>query len=215
MHATPWSLDELALPDAFPDFDAPHDADVEHVAMDAVDREEALRAHFTSERARAEADAYARGRDDGERATRTMLEQGIASAMSALSDVTSSMQVHEARWLANIEENIAALAVAVARHVVQREIIADPTFVRDLVLHAVTQYPVDRAITVRLHPEDLAACRTVLAAETTAIAHDIHWMADASIQRGGCLTEGRERIVDGRVDTALERAYRSLGGIQA
>jgi hypothetical protein len=27
--------------------------------------------------------------------------------------------------------------------------------------------------------------------------------------------EGRERIIDGRVDTALERAYRSLGGVLA
>ena len=33
--------------------------------------------------------------------------------------------------------------------------------------------------------------------------------------RGGCLVEGRERIIDGRVDTSLERAYRSIGQVQA
>jgi flagellar biosynthesis/type III secretory pathway protein FliH len=38
----------------------------------------------------------------------------------------------------------------------------------------------------------------------------VRWLADARIQPGGCVVEGRERIVDGRVDTALERLYRKL-----
>jgi flagellar biosynthesis/type III secretory pathway protein FliH len=36
------------------------------------------------------------------------------------------------------------------------------------------------------------------------------WVPDARIARGGCVVEGRERIVDGRVDSALERVYRRL-----
>jgi flagellar biosynthesis/type III secretory pathway protein FliH len=105
--------------------------------------------------------------------------------------------------------------VAVARHIVQREVVTDPTFIRDVVLNAVSQYPVDQASTVRLTPGDLAVCRESLTNDVVAIAPNIQWMADATIQRGGCLTEGRERIIDGRVDTALERVYRSLGGIQS
>lgn len=41
--------------------------------------------------------------------------------------------------------------------------------------------------------------------ETTTI-----WVADARVSRGGCMVEGRERIVDGRIETALERVYRRL-----
>ena len=37
-----------------------------------------------------------------------------------------------------------------------------------------------------------------------------HWIADHRISTGGCVVEGRDRIIDGRVDTALERAYRRL-----
>jgi flagellar biosynthesis/type III secretory pathway protein FliH len=37
-----------------------------------------------------------------------------------------------------------------------------------------------------------------------------HWIADAQVKSGGCVVEGRDRIVDGRVDTALERVYRRL-----
>jgi flagellar biosynthesis/type III secretory pathway protein FliH len=40
-------------------------------------------------------------------------------------------------------------------------------------------------------------------------------MADSRIQPGGCVVEGRERIIDGRVDTALERLYRQLSGNNA
>jgi flagellar biosynthesis/type III secretory pathway protein FliH len=46
-------------------------------------------------------------------------------------------------------------------------------------------------------------------------ALEILWQADAHVVRGGCLVEGRERVLDGRIDTALERVYRSLGQVQA
>jgi len=44
---------------------------------------------------------------------------------------------------------------------------------------------------------------------------DVSWMADPRIARGGCLVEGSQRIVDGRVDTALERAYRRMARVHA
>jgi hypothetical protein len=61
----------------------------------------------------------------------------------------------------------------------------------------------------------LAGSRTLLVQHTDESEVEIRWISDVSILRGGCLMEGRERIIDGRVDTALERAYRGLGGVQA
>jgi flagellar assembly protein FliH len=40
-------------------------------------------------------------------------------------------------------------------------------------------------------------------------------VADARIVRGGCVVEGRERIIDGRVDLALEQIFRKLSGTDA
>jgi flagellar biosynthesis/type III secretory pathway protein FliH len=53
--------------------------------------------------------------------------------------------------------------------------------------------------------------------ETTPIAgtREATWLADPRVSRGGCLIEGRDRIVDGRVDTALERAYRHMADLDA
>jgi flagellar assembly protein FliH len=214
MHATPWSLDEFATEVYFggaPD-PAPAEQETPAVSADAVAAAYELR--LEAERARIEADAYARGRADGEAAARAMLDQTLAHALQAIGSAAESLQRHESRWLANAEENIAATAVVVARHVLQREIHADPTFVTALVTAVVEQYPVDQEVTVRLHPDDLGACRSALQQDGGSW-RTLRWIGDATIQRGGCLTEGRERIIDGRVDTALERAYRALAGVQA
>jgi flagellar assembly protein FliH len=125
------------------------------------------------------------------------------------------VRLHEARWTANAEENVAALAIAVARHIVGREVSADPETVRALVRRALVGMPLDSAIVVRLHPDDLAACAGLVVPEVAGRTPDIRWTADPHIMRGGCLIEGRERIIDGRIDTSLERAYRSIGNIQA
>jgi flagellar biosynthesis/type III secretory pathway protein FliH len=217
MNATPWSLDEFVAHDVFfasaPEpGTAPAQPDAPVLDPAALEAEFEMR--LTAERARVEADAYARGRADGERAARAGLEQSLHAALSTLAQAAQSVQIHEARWLSNLEENLAALAVSVARHIVQREIEADPTFVATLVSRALAQYPVDEEIIVRVSPDDLATCRAVIDADHGG-ARTLRWIGDPTIQRGGCLTEGRERIIDGRVDTALERTYRTIAQIQA
>lgn len=213
MNATPWSLDEFVAHDVFlsstPSADTPAEPGVDTHALEAQ-----FELRLAAECARIEADAYARGRADGERSAQATLQDSLRSALNALGEATESVTMHEIRWVTNIEENIAALAVSVARHVVQREIDADPSFVAGLVANALAQYAIDQEITVRLCPDDLALCRQVIEQDMNG-ARTMRWIGDASIARGGCLTEGRERIIDGRVDTALERVYRAIAQVQA
>ena len=212
MRATAWSLDEFAVADGFDEFTS---TETPLPSPSADEMEADFQSRLTLERSRAESAAYSRGRDDGERAARAGADEEISSVMAALSDALANVQLHEARWVSNAEENIAALAIMVARHIVQREVMADPTIVRDLVQRALSQIPMDSAVTVRLHPDDAATCSSLAAPDPTRRLQDLRLIADANITRGGCLIEGRERIIDGRVDTSLERAYRSIGQIQA
>jgi flagellar biosynthesis/type III secretory pathway protein FliH len=85
--------------------------------------------------------------------------------------------------------------------------------VAQLVASALARYPADQEVTIRLAPDDMALCRPILEAAPYG-ERTLRWIADASINRGGCLTEGRERIIEGRIDTALERIYRALAGVQ-
>ena len=216
MHATPWSLDEFVVHDVFFASTSTAESSPSGEERDPRALEAEREVRLAAERARLEADAYARGRADGERAARAMVEPALRTALGMLHEAAQSVRIHESRWVGNIEENVAALAVSVARHLVHHEVIVDPSFVTTLVRHAVAQYPLDQEITIRVAPEDLATCQAVIDTDTDGSgARALRWIGDASIERGGCLTEGRERIVDGRVDTALERLYRSIARIQA
>ncbi|MDZ7630620.1 MAG: FliH/SctL family protein [Gemmatimonadaceae bacterium] len=150
------------------------------------------------------------GRDQGEQAERARLRGAMMAAESALDDVRAG----ESRWLANLEENIAAIAIAVAQQVVTREVTLSTEIVIEMVTRAVQEFGLDQALSIRVNPGDLEA---LLSAERdgddpTVITRgrEVRWLSDARIEKGGCVVEGRERIVDGRVDTGLERLYRRL-----
>lgn len=203
MHAQPWDLDELPMPDRFAM--APLSARQKDSADDAAQESDSQIA----------ANAYARGFADAQHAAHAAADARVSSALAALTGAIDAVNVHSAPWIANIQENVAALAVAVARHIVEREVSVDHTIVRDLVQRALTHFPIDQTITIRVHAEDAVTCSSAAMTDAAGRLQDIRWIADPHIARGGCLVEGRERIIDGRVDTSLERAYRSIGQVQA
>jgi flagellar assembly protein FliH len=230
-----WLPDDLVAGDGFADlpdfgasFDAPADVDPATLAAQRAAEEAAWR-QAEADRIAAEAEQAAAlreqelqeaymagieaGRAEGEAAAREELDPIGAALLQALADVRGGEQ----RWLGTLQENVAALATAIARHVIGREIAADPSSVAELVQQAVAEYPLDEPLTARVAPQDVAALKATFAElsaahapATTTPVREIRWVADAHVARGGVLVEGRERIVDGRVDTALERVYRRL-----
>lgn len=183
----------------------------------AADEPESASDHAERERMEAEqhieqvrAAGYDAGRLDGERAESARLGSAVEAMESGLDTIRAS----EAKWQECVKENIAALAVTVARHIVGRELNSDAAAVADLVKRALAEFPIDQPMRVRINPHDLSLLShpTLSGGEPVSIApnRDVRWLADSRIHPGGCVVEGRERIVDGRVDTALERLYRKL-----
>jgi flagellar biosynthesis/type III secretory pathway protein FliH len=172
---------------------------------DGGDNSDALR--------RAQDEGFSRGYEEGFRAGELAEGARLRSAAVALQDALTSVQDGAERWIGNAEENICALAIAIARQVIGREVLFDQTPLLEAVRIALAEFPVDQQVTVRLNPSDLAVVSSAIAAdanESLAVRRDVQWFADARIAPGGCLVDGRERIVDGRVDSALERLYRRL-----
>lgn len=223
----PWALDELDMSDVFmpiAGFGEPLPAPDESSATPSADAEAAedevdarVAARLAALRPSIEAEAFTRGHAAGVQAAGAAAHEQVARIAQALGDAMQAVQTHEQRWLGNVEENLAAIAVTIARHLIHRELSVDPSVVTSLVTRAVKQFPLERTISVRLHPDDHAIVQEALEASTLELptTRDVHWHADAHIVRGGCLVEGRERVLDGRIDTALERAYRTLGQVQA
>lgn len=208
-----WALDEFEMPAVF---DPAHREALAH-AETQVPAQPVEEQVITSpqELARIEAAAYAHGRADGEKMAWNELQPRIESVADALGSALEDVRLHQQRWTANAEENLAVLAVAVARQLIAREVETDATIVASLVQRALSQFPLEQQVGVRLHPDDVDSCNELLLPSEGNKFHEIRWIADAQVHRGGCMVEGRERIIDGRVDTALERIYRSIGNVQA
>jgi flagellar assembly protein FliH len=153
---------------------------------------------------------FAQGRDEGERAERARLGPAVRAAEEAI----DAINAREERWTGAVEENVVALALGIARHLVDREVSADADVLTALVGRALTTFPVDQPVQIRVNPDDLTIIRTLRAERPASIfgrrEEATNWVADARIGRGGCIVEGRDRIVDGRVETALERIYRRI-----
>ena len=231
-NADAWTPDEL---EPFDSFIAGAEVPTEDVPDEAAIRaaEEAARARaLAEEHEQALADAYARGLAEGEVAGRATEQARLADALLAAERALDALRAGESRWTGQIEENICALAVAVARQVMGRELAGDAATLTDLVRRALAEFPIDQPLTIRVNPLDLAAMASarpnadsvptavaggIAALGTAAVApnRDVRWIADPAVPAGGCVVEGRERIVDGRVDTALERIYRQLTGNHA
>ncbi len=159
-------------------------------------------------------DAFARGFEEGRQSGARVEASRLRDAFASIAEVLDALQMDSDKWVGNAEGNICALAVAVARHIIGKEIATDNSSLTDVVRQAVTAFPLDQPLTVRINPADLQAINSAFAALGDASPltdrKDVHWLSDDRIAAGGCLIEGRDRIVDGRVDTALERVYRRL-----
>lgn len=172
------------------------------------------------EKARLIDEGYARGLADGEAKTRAAMTASVHEALGAVDEAIDRLAEMTAIAPSVLEENIVALAIVVARQIITHEVTVDRELVANLVRRALTEFPIDQSVRIRVNPVDLSLLTVAGSASEAgggAITgnRDASWLADPRIARGGCLVEGRDRIVDGRVDSALERAYRRMAQVDA
>jgi flagellar assembly protein FliH len=190
-------------------------AAVQRTGEEARQREAALIEAHAAECDRIALDAYERGYEEGRCAGEIGEAARLRTALLVAEEALDEVREGEVRWTGTIEENVCALAVSIARQIIGRELKGDVGPVFDLVRHALSDFPIDQPIRIRINPGDLSTMQSVAGTPQdrfVAIAadRDARWIPDPSIAPGGCVVEGRERIVDGRIDTALERVYRRL-----
>jgi flagellar biosynthesis/type III secretory pathway protein FliH len=156
--------------------------------------------------------AYERGFSEGR-------EQGIAEgyekmlpALESLHGLTETLEQTHADFRHDLERGLHALAIAVARQLIQREVSADPTIVSDLIERALELVPHDLMLEVRLNPTDLEVLQGKLdRLEAAGRPLNVQWIEDSSLERGSFLLETPLRVVDGRTDDALRSLYERLG----
>lgn len=142
-----------------------------------------------------------------------MAERAVASEETSMASQAAAVALREVadRLRAEVASTINVLSVAIARHLIEREIAQDPTLLQTLIGRALALAPMSGAVTVRMHPEDLAALNAaggLLDAPQTGI--ELRWLADREISHGSCVVDGPHGIIDGRIDRALLDIYDQL-----
>jgi len=184
--AAAWGLPELAVP-------AP-DADPEFVPdpLEAAAR---------------------RGYDEGFLAGMSQAREELEPAREALGRAIGEVRREMASVRDRAESNVLALALAVARWLMQREVAADPASVEPLLRRAVALLPASSTIGIHANPGDVDALGNKIDfVEPDGRPIAIHWIADPSLESGSFRLVSPERIIDGRVDTALRMLYERLAG---
>jgi flagellar assembly protein FliH len=106
--------------------------------------------------------------------------------------------------------SLATAATALARQVVRSELATRPEQVAVVAQEALETLLLSaRHITIRVHPDDHALVAQG-AAETLA-ARGARLLADAAIERGGCLVESDIGIIDASIEARWRRAAAALG----
>jgi flagellar assembly protein FliH len=170
--------------------------------FDALDRAEADAARRVEE-------AAARARQD----TRDELAAQLGDALTAVQAARAELVAAREREKDVAVEEIVAIAVAVAAKIVRREIRTDDELVLRLVRRCLRRIPLPSPVRVRLHPEDVqavAAAREAFALDDAG--HQVAFEADRRVERGGCIVETPDFVVDGRALTQLAAAREALEG---
>ncbi len=143
-------------------------------------------------------EGYAQGHEEGLRAG----QQEIRKQVQLLEQLLVALQQPFAELDTAVEEQLSQLAMLVARHLVRRELKADPGQVIAVVREALAALPItSRTVRLHLHPEDAALVREAFSLSEEE-AH-IQVLDDPVQSRGGCRVQTDNSQIDASVETRL------------
>lgn len=155
-------------------------------------------------------EAYAQGLKEGIAQGQERLKVQVDRFAAMLDDLARPFE----RFDEQVEQELVALALAVARQLVRRELKTDPTQIIAIIREAIKALPVaTRDVRVLLHPEDAAIVRQHLAPTENERAWTV--VEDPVMARGGCQVVSASSRVDARLDTRLTTILTELLGERA
>ena len=156
--------------------------------------------------------AYQEGYDAGFRQGLNDGQAQIQQQVQCLTGIIEFMNRPLQSLDEEIESELVALALTIARQIIRREIQTDEGQIVAVVREAVTALPVaDNLIRVHLHPEDAAVVRDKLSGTDGQGRWQI--VDDPALTRGDCLVNTETSRIDATVERRLASiAARLLGG---
>ena len=165
-------------------------------------------------RAAERADALQQGYNDGLAQARAEVEAAmndanirVHRALAALCEAVDSFDRRQTIALVDVEDAIAASAIAIASAVLQREITVAANPGAEAIARALKLVPSGGEIVARLNPDDATTLSTDTVSTST---HTVRVIADPSIEVGGCIIDAGTTSVDAQISSALDKVRTAL-----
>jgi flagellar assembly protein FliH len=159
--------------------------------------------------AEAHKEAFEQGLDEGREAGRADVRAQVQRLAGMFYDLAKPFEVLDTE----VERELLALAMALARQIVRRELKTDPTQIIGIIREAIAALPVAaREVRVHLHPEDAAVVREHLPPTESERAWVI--VEDPVMSRGGCQVNTATSRIDARLETRLGAILSELLGTE-
>ena len=173
-------------------------------------RSESIERAGNRARQQGHAAGYAEGYSVGSAAGRADADREVALAVNALHAGVDALAARDAAGLAELTTTAIDLAMAIAEAVLQREFDIT-TAGRDALIRALSVAPDRGVIDAHLHPFDL---ETIGDPTHLAPGSELRLVADATVERGGCVLHVGATRIDAQLGTALERVRAELMGTE-
>ena len=147
------------------------------------------------------------------------LKRGTASAEAKLipllettAKVAEKAKVERAQLIKESEQSIVALAIDIAKKIIDEEVSANPDLIAKAVDRAIQKVNSEGPVRIRLNPEDLALLAPYWDRIKGSGDKPMKWetVADEQVGRGGCVIDTRYGVIDARIETQLCKVGRTL-----
>ena len=158
---------------------------------------------------------YKDGAEKGEEEGRRQSIDDMHHRCQLLDSLINTMHVPLEQIDREVTNQLAELAISVARHIIRRELRADPGQVVAVVREAMEALPTGaQEIKIYLHPEDASLVRSAFSLADSSQTSERPWQIvdDPVITRGDCRIQADQSYIDATVETRLNRIIANLLG---
>ena len=136
------------------------------------------------------------------------LEQDLAavrSLVTQLGETLQSVRANDAQLLTTLQQTSVEIGVAIARQLIQKQIVTEDFGIQELVEVALKRLESREPVTVRLHPQDLQLLQLQQEDQgTPGQTRTVDFIADSDLSRGDCACVTRDTRMVVRLQERLE-----------
>lgn len=205
----PWRVEEIqdGAPKSFPVFQPETPMAQVPAPQPQVDYEVRL-AEMQGRHRRELEDSIQRTRVECEARAQSLLQNEIEPWLKRMAQLIEDIDTVKQRYLAESEDQLVRLALAVARRILYREIQVDTEALFGLI-HAATQRSELRELNrILLNPKDHQALLPHL--ERLQLPPRVEIVSDAALERGALLLESTSGILDASIQAQLDEVERGF-----